>query len=215
VFVRRRLLLEAEGWDDECLAEDCELGVRLSAAGAKVSVCYDPAIATREETPGTLGGWLKQRTRWNQGFLQVYRRGAWKAMPWKRRLFARYTLAMPFLQAFTGLFIPISIYLMLTADVPVPIALISLLPLVPTLLTLVAETAAVGDFAQSYGLRARVRDYVRLVLGALPYQLLLAVAAVRAVARHTAGRSNWEKTVHNNEHRASGADDRVLAGVRL
>ena len=61
VFVRRQLLLEAEGWDEECLAEDCELGVRLSAAGATVSVCYDPSIATREETPGTLIGWLKRR----------------------------------------------------------------------------------------------------------------------------------------------------------
>jgi cellulose synthase/poly-beta-1,6-N-acetylglucosamine synthase-like glycosyltransferase len=48
VFVRTDLLRLVGGWDAECLAEDCELGVRLSALGASISVCYDPHLVTRE-----------------------------------------------------------------------------------------------------------------------------------------------------------------------
>ncbi|GAA3342103.1 hypothetical protein GCM10020358_35860 [Amorphoplanes nipponensis] len=43
-------------------------------------VAYDSAIVTKEETPGTLVSLLKQRTRWNQGFLQVYRKGEWRRL---------------------------------------------------------------------------------------------------------------------------------------
>ncbi|MEB0161254.1 glycosyltransferase family 2 protein, partial [Pseudomonas sp. AH2 (2023)] len=69
VFVTRDRLEWSKGWDDQCLAEDCELGVRLSSDGAKVVVAYNPEYVTREETPPTLKSLYKQRTRWNQGFL--------------------------------------------------------------------------------------------------------------------------------------------------
>jgi cellulose synthase/poly-beta-1,6-N-acetylglucosamine synthase-like glycosyltransferase len=73
VFVRTPLLRAVNGWDPECLAEDCELGVRLSALGARTVVAYEPEFVTREETPDSLGALAKQRTRWSQGFLQVLR----------------------------------------------------------------------------------------------------------------------------------------------
>lgn len=210
VFVMADVLRTAGGWDADCLAEDCELGVRLSTRGAQVAVGYDPAVVTREETPGSLGGLLKQRSRWNQGFLQVLRKGVWRDLPTRRqRLLARYTLAMPFLQAFTGAVIPVSVLLMLTAHVPVLVALVALLPLVPTVVTLAVEVAAVGDFARAYGLKVRVRDYVRLLLGAVPYQVLLAVAAVRAVLRQLRGNASWEKTAHTGAHRTR---EHALAG---
>lgn len=78
VFVRTALLRSVGGWDAECLAEDCELGVRLSGLRATFSVAYDPYLVTREETPDALWAMLKQRTRWNQGFLQVLRKGEWR-----------------------------------------------------------------------------------------------------------------------------------------
>jgi cellulose synthase/poly-beta-1,6-N-acetylglucosamine synthase-like glycosyltransferase len=58
VFVRTDLLRQADGWDPNCLAEDCELGVRLSSWGARVAVAYSPELTTREETPPTLKGLL-------------------------------------------------------------------------------------------------------------------------------------------------------------
>jgi cellulose synthase/poly-beta-1,6-N-acetylglucosamine synthase-like glycosyltransferase/putative flippase GtrA len=203
VFVRTDLLRQAGGWDPDCLAEDCELGVRLSSAGARVAVAYDPELVTREETPATLGAFLKQRTRWNQGFLQVLRKGEWRRLPTTRqRLLARYTLAMPFLQAFIGLLIPLSFATTLLAKVPVLAALISFIPLVPVLAVLVMEAVALGELGRNYGFRVRLRDYLRLVLGTLPYHALLSLAAVRAVARELRGNRSWEKTAHVGAHRA-------------
>jgi glycosyltransferase XagB len=203
VFVRTDLLRQAGGWDPDCLAEDCELGVRLSSDGAKVAVAYDPELVTREETPSTLRALLKQRTRWNQGFLQVLRKGEWRRLPTTRqRLLARYTLAMPFLQAFIGLLIPMAFATTVLAQVPVLAALITFIPLVPVLAVLVMEAVALGELCRNYGSRARLRDYLRLVLGTLPYHALLGLAAMRAVLRELSGNRSWEKTAHVGAHRA-------------
>ena len=202
VFARAKVLREVGGWDADCLAEDCELGVRLSSRGAKVVVAYDPEVVTREETPPTLLSLYKQRTRWNQGFLQVLRKGEWRKLPsLRQRVMARYLLSMPFLQAFTGLMIPISLGLMVLVKVPLGVAMITFLPIVPTVLTLVAEMVGLGDFKRLYGVRVRYRDYVRLLLGVFPYQVFLAAAAVRAVIRESRGINAWEKTEHLNAHR--------------
>jgi glycosyltransferase XagB len=204
VFVRAALLRQAGGWDPECLAEDCELGVRLSSRGARVAVAYDPTLVTREETPAGIRAFLKQRTRWNQGFLQVLRKGEWRRLPTVRqRLLARYTLTMPFLQAVTGLLVPLSLTAMLLLRAPVLAALVSYLPLVPTVVVLVVETVGLREFCRNYGARPRLRDYLRLVGGTLPYQVLLAAAAVRAVARELRGDRGWEKTAHVGAHRGA------------
>jgi cellulose synthase/poly-beta-1,6-N-acetylglucosamine synthase-like glycosyltransferase len=202
VFARSSVLREVGGWDSECLAEDCELGVRLSTRGAKVVVAYDPEVVTREETPPTLKSLFKQRTRWNQGFLQVLRKGEWRKLPsLRQRMMARYLLSTPFLQAFTGLMIPVSLVLIGLVKVPLAVAMITFLPLAPTVLTLVAETVGLGDLKRMYEVKLGFRDYVRLLLGTFPYQVFLAAAAVRAVIRESRGIHAWEKTEHVNAHR--------------
>jgi glycosyltransferase XagB len=216
VFTRTELLRRHGGWDPECLAEDCELGVRLSSAGASAAVAYDPRLVTREETPGSLGALLKQRTRWNQGFLQVLRKGEWRRLPtWRQRLLARYTLAMPFLQAFTGVLVPLSLAAMILLRVPVLIALITFVPLVPTLMSLVVEMVGLSEFCRTYGTKARLRDYLRLVAGAFPYHLLLSIAALRAVTRELRGERGWEKTAHAGLHRqpASASSSTAASGT--
>jgi cellulose synthase/poly-beta-1,6-N-acetylglucosamine synthase-like glycosyltransferase len=214
VFVRREWLDWSEGWDAECLAEDCELGVRLSSAGAKVVVAYSPEVVTREETPGSLTSLYKQRTRWNQGFLQVLGKGEWHKLPdLRQRLFARYLLSMPFLQAATGLLIPISLALIFFVKVPTVIALITFIPLAPTIVTLAVEIAGITEFGRLYSQKVRVRDYVRLVLGTFPYQIFLAAAAVRSVARNLRGEHSWEKTEHTGAHRDLSVQALTTAGV--
>jgi glycosyltransferase XagB len=202
VFVRAELLRSVGGWDPGCLAEDCELGVRLSAMGAKIAVAYDPYLVTREETPGTLWALLKQRTRWSQGFLQVLRKGEWRRLPRRsQRMLARYTLAQPFLQAFAGIAIPFAIVSAVVVHVPVAIALLSFLPALPTLAMLVFELVGLREFCRIYYVRPRLRDYARLVLGTPFYQVMLAVAACRAVVREARGERGWEKTAHSGAHR--------------
>jgi cellulose synthase/poly-beta-1,6-N-acetylglucosamine synthase-like glycosyltransferase len=203
VFIRRPLLEEVDGWDADCLAEDCELGVRLSARGARVAVAYAPELATREETPDSLRALYKQRTRWNQGFLQVLRKGEWRRLPTRRqRTLAWYTLAMPFVQAFAGVMIPVSLVTALKVKAPVTLVLLQFLPVIPTFVTVAIETVALRQFCSAYGLRARLLDYLRLVLGAFFYQLVLAAAALRATVRELRGVRTWEKTTHIGAHRA-------------
>jgi cellulose synthase/poly-beta-1,6-N-acetylglucosamine synthase-like glycosyltransferase len=202
VFVYTDILRAVGGWDPECLAEDCELGVRLSARGAAVRVCYDPYLVTREETPDTLVALLKQRTRWNQGFLQVLRKGEWRRLPTVRqRMLARYTLAQPFLQAFAGLGIPLAVATALLVRVPASIALITFLPAAPTIAMTVFECVGLREFCRVYYVRSKLSDYVRLIVATPFYQLVLAAGACRAVVRELRGERGWEKTAHSGAHR--------------
>jgi cellulose synthase/poly-beta-1,6-N-acetylglucosamine synthase-like glycosyltransferase len=206
VFARAEVLRDFGGWDQECLAEDCELGVRLSSAGHQVAVAYDPEVVTREETPDTIKSWVKQRTRWCQGFLQVLRKGLWKELPTRRqRLLARYTLWMPFLQAYSGVMIPISLVSMVVVKVPLPVTLLSFVPLVPTVVSMAVEAAGLEEFGRSFKVKIRAWDYVRLILGTFPYQVLLSIASIRAVVREARGQVGWEKTEHAGVHRQAAA----------
>jgi glycosyltransferase XagB len=216
VFVRTDLLRLVGGWDAECLAEDCELGIRLSVAGARTAVAYTPELATREETPPTLTGLLKQRTRWNQGYLQVLAKGEWQRLPSRsKRMMARYLLAMPFMQAFSGALVPLSLLTMVLVKAPVLFVLFSFLPMIPTLATLVVEIVGLAEFNRMFGLKVRLRDYLKLVLGSVPYQLLLAYAALRASARELRGQRNWEKTEHVGAHRVEVGLEQGLEGERV
>ncbi|HSV66233.1 MAG TPA: glycosyltransferase [Mycobacteriales bacterium] len=210
VFLRTDLLTLAGGWDVNCLAEDCELGIRLSVAGARVEVAYSPELATREETPPTLRGLVRQRTRWNQGYLQVLRKGEWKKLPRAKRLMARYLLAMPFMQALSGALVPLSVLTMVLLKAPVLFVLLTFLPLAPTLATLVVEVVGLAEFNRMFALEVRVRDYLKLVAGSVPYQLVLAFAAMRASVRELRGEHGWEKTEHVGAHRG----ELELEGVR-
>jgi cellulose synthase/poly-beta-1,6-N-acetylglucosamine synthase-like glycosyltransferase len=202
VFVRTDLLKLVGGWDTACLAEDCELGIRLSVAGARVAVAYSADLATREETPPTFKGLVKQRTRWNQGYLQVLRKGEWKRLPTLgKRMMARYLLAMPFMQAFTGVLVPVSLVTMFMFKAPATFVLLTYLPLTATLATLLIEIIGLAEFNRMFNLNVRFHDYLKLVAGSVPYQLVLSFAAIRATVREVRGDQSWEKTEHVNAHR--------------
>ncbi len=200
VFVGRRWLTISEGWDNDCLAEDCDLGARLSSAGAHTVVAYSADLVTREETPATVGALLKQRTRWNQGFLQVLRKGDWRSRSGGSRALAFYTLSFPITQALMGLAIPLAIGLAVLVKLPIALALLSFVPLATMAAILVAELIGLAHFSKEFSRRARPLDYARLVLGSIPYQLLMCVASMRAAWRELRGINNWEKTAHLGAH---------------
>jgi cellulose synthase/poly-beta-1,6-N-acetylglucosamine synthase-like glycosyltransferase len=206
VFVRTAVLRSVGGYDPECLAEDCELGVRLSSMGRRIAVAYDQHLVTREETPPTIRALVKQRTRWNQGFLQVLRKGVWRSLPTRRqRMLARFTLSQPFFQAFTGVAVPLCIATALLFRAPVGIAMLTFFPAVPTLMMVAFEVVGLREFCRVYYVRPSLRDYVVLFVGTPFYQLLLGWSACRAVLRELGGRHDWEKTAHEGRHRASVA----------
>ena len=228
VFMKKALLEptgdpnEQWGWDDECLAEDCELGVRLSSAGRKVVVAYTPEMVTREETPDTITSFIKQRTRWNQGFLQVYRKGDWRQLPTRRqRMLARFTLSTPFYQAASGLAVPLGLAVGIFIKVPMVIAMLSWLPAVPAVLVLFFEMAALRDFSKEYfgkeqlGRTHKVRliHYVKLIIGTPFYQVMLMFAAIRAVWREFRGNKEWELTAHVGAHLVAPASTKATTSV--
>jgi hypothetical protein len=118
---------------------------------------------------------------------------------------------MPFLQAAAGALLPVAIASMFVLKVPVPLTLLTFLPLAPTLVTVAVESAALGEFGKEFGIRIRLWDHARLIIGAFPYQLLLAAAAVRSVWRQRRGQGGWEKTAHANVHRTASEAERVAA----
>ena len=199
VFIRRQWLTANNGWDGDCLAEDCELGARLSVRGARTAVAYSPELVTREETPASLGALLRQRTRWNQGFLQVLRKREWWRLPRRSRALALYTLAFPILQALLGLSVPVAAVALLV-KLPITLALASFVPLAALTAILVTELVGLAHFCKEFSLRPRAVDYLRLIVGSIPYQLMLSAAAVRASWRELCGVNNWEKTAHVGAH---------------
>jgi cellulose synthase/poly-beta-1,6-N-acetylglucosamine synthase-like glycosyltransferase len=201
VFIRRELLEAVDGWDGNCLAEDCDLGVRLSSRGRRITVAFDPALVTREETPDTVYGLVKQRTRWNLGFIQVFHKGDWRSLPSRRvRNVARFTLLQPFAQAFSAVAIPIAVLTGLLGHFSLPVTFVTFAPLAPTFATLAFEVVGLREFGRDYGLKIKARDYVVLVVSLPIYQVLLSWAALRAVLRFFGRNFEWEKTAHSGAH---------------
>jgi glycosyltransferase XagB len=202
VFMERRLVEMAGGWDDKCLTEDADIGIRMSALGKRIAVTYDAEHVTREETPPTLASFIRQRTRWNQGFLQVVRKGDWRRFPSRsQRAVAAYTLMYLFGQAFVGVLWPVSVAMIVAVKMPVSLAMLSFIPLYVLGFQLLVNLIGLFEFATVYRMRVRPTDLMALVFGFLPYQLLLSLAAMRAVYREFRGMTNWEKTAHTGAHR--------------
>jgi cellulose synthase/poly-beta-1,6-N-acetylglucosamine synthase-like glycosyltransferase len=61
-------ILKIGGWDSYNVTEDCDLGIRLNAAGYQTLILDS---VTHEEAVSTLPIWIKQRTRWLKGYLQT------------------------------------------------------------------------------------------------------------------------------------------------
>lgn len=201
VFIKRELLITVGGWDAQCLAEDCDLGVRLSTLGREIVVAYSPHLVTREETPDSLKNLVKQRTRWSLGFMQVLAKGDWKKLPTRRRrALAWWTLMQQHFMAFAGVVIPIAIIAAVWGDFPLAITLFAFLPLIPTVATMALDVCMLHEFGRDHRFRIRFYDYARLVLSTPFYQMVLAFAAVRALVKFRLGDFRWEKTSHSGAH---------------
>jgi hypothetical protein len=98
--------------------------------------------------------------------------------------------------------IPLNVAVAIFLDVPVGVAFITFLPAVTALVTFVFEVVGLHDFGKQYGLRVRFAHYVKLIVGGPFYQVLLAIAAVRAVWREQRGDNDWELTSHVGAHLA-------------
>jgi cellulose synthase/poly-beta-1,6-N-acetylglucosamine synthase-like glycosyltransferase len=65
-FFRVEVLRDLGGWDPKNVTEDADLGIRLGRAGYTVVPLQVPTL---EEAPPKVYPWIKQRIRWNKGYL--------------------------------------------------------------------------------------------------------------------------------------------------
>jgi cellulose synthase/poly-beta-1,6-N-acetylglucosamine synthase-like glycosyltransferase len=202
VFTTRELLDRIGGWGDTLLTEDADLGIRCSLEGEKIQIVYSDEHVTQEETPPSVSQFIKQRTRWSQGFLEILIKGEWKqlATPYQRFL-ALFTLGFPFFQAITGFYFPVSIWMMFTYRSDPVAALILAIPFYMVIASTVFHMIGLVYFVKSHNLKLKRRALWLIPVFYFPYQLLLSIAAVRAVYRHVTKQNNWEKTKHVGAHR--------------
>lgn len=202
VFFTRDVLERVGGWDESNLTEDADVGIRISCLGEPVRVVYDDRYVTREETPPSLAHFIKQRTRWSQGFLQTLKKGEWRRLPsFEQKMLAVYTLGFPMAQAVLGLYVLISLVMMFTVKTPVLTAIVLSLPLYLLAAHFTLALLGLYEFTDAHGLRPSLKTPLVMALGYLPYQWVLSYAAVRAARRELAGINNWEKTAHVGAHR--------------
>ena len=213
VFFRRSLLTELGGWDETNLAEDAEISLRLLTLGHAVTVAYDPHLVSREEAPTELRAWVKQRTRWNLGFLQTIATGEWRKLPKRQGRLALWHLLQPSVMSFTGIVFPLSVTAFFLSKPPLPIAMLTWLPAVPTILAAALECVLLNSYTRDHPVEpARVRDYVLLVATVPVYQMMLAFASVRAAVKYRRGDFGWEKTFHAGHHLETPAVSAVPTG---
>ncbi len=210
VFARRQLMEQLGGWDETCLTEDADLGIRLSIAHARVRIIYDDEFVTREETPNSIEQFIKQRTRWNQGFIQILFNGVWRKLEKpSQRMLALYVLILPELQALFALMVPISVVMFFLVKLPLWLAMITFLPLYCFVLAIFIDLAGLHEFLKAHHRPWRWREAATLLLAFFPYQILLGLGAMRAVWRYIKGASNWEKTAHIGQHRGNKVGNHV------
>jgi cellulose synthase/poly-beta-1,6-N-acetylglucosamine synthase-like glycosyltransferase len=190
------------GWDEQNLTEDADVGIRLSARQEPIRIVYDDRYVTREETPPTLGHFIKQRTRWSQGFLQTFKKGEWLQLRAReQRLLAAYTLGFPTAQAVLGGYVFASIVMMFLFKTPVLTAIVLAMPLYLLAAHLLLAILGLYEFTAAHQLKPSWKTPLVMILGYLPYQWVLSYASIRATLREVRGINNWEKTAHIGAHR--------------
>jgi len=210
VFFKKHWLQRINGWDEHCLTEDADVGIRLTQLGAKIQIVYDEKHATQEETPANVESFIKQRTRWSQGFYEIFFKGDWLKLPmFKQKITAIYILLNSLLQAAIMIFLPLGLYIALTQRVPVPIALISYFPIVLLFLQLITNLVGIREFTAAYGEKLPFGFSAKMAIFYYPFQLLLAFSAFRAVRRFLSKKNAWEKTAHSNLHRQPAAQPQM------
>lgn len=204
IFFRTKILHRLKGWDEEALTEDADIGIRLSAEGYKIATIYDETLATLEEAPTTVGRFIRQRSRWDQGYAQVLAKGEWVRLKSFRQQFLTFYLLfwMAFLQLLYAIGTVMLPVFALAVQVEVPIAAFSFLPLYFLVLQLAINTIGLKMIKEQYKLKFSRWLYPWVWISYFPYQILLGVAALRSMVRGMSGSLVWDKTTHLNIHRA-------------
>ena len=201
VLFPKEALIEIGGWDETCLTEDAKIGVDLSVAGYTFDVFANEKYATQEEAPGSISAFIRQRTRWIQGYLQIIASGNWRRLPVKQQLHFLMLFLFPLMKF--GLYLWLIFSLLLSPKLPVLLVMFSFAPLTLLFFQLMIHSMGIYEMLRSRKEAAwiAVRAVFIYILSYLPYDLLMSYCAIRAAYRHLTNNTAWEKTFHQNLHR--------------
>jgi cellulose synthase/poly-beta-1,6-N-acetylglucosamine synthase-like glycosyltransferase len=201
---RTAAVREAGGWDAWNVTEDCELGMRLAAAGYEARTLDS---ATHEEAVPMLAAWIRQRSRWVKGFAQTALAmtrapvAVARAMGVRRYAAALVTVAGVPLVLVSQLvcWVLLWLYVALRASGSDVAWIEGAFP--EPLLTLGMLSLLVGNFAILLAhvgavYQQGLYDLVRYALLLPAYWLLASLGAWRGVAQLVSRPHFWEKTRH-------------------
>jgi cellulose synthase/poly-beta-1,6-N-acetylglucosamine synthase-like glycosyltransferase len=187
------VLRQVGGWDPYNLTEDADLGMRLCRLGYRTDVLPS---ATYEEAPARFRAWLKQRTRWYEGWMQTWLvhmrrpRRLWRDLNPTGTFAFQLLLAGNVLSALVHpIFMAALAYLLLIKP---PLQAVGYLG-AATLLAGYASTILVE--ARGLGRRGLLRHGWALIFTPV-YWFLLSWAAWRALYKLLRDPQAWEKTEH-------------------
>lgn len=205
VFFKTNQVRSIGGWNEACLCEDAEIGMRLSVKGAKMISTYDPRHVTREEVPSTTKEFVKQRTRWCQGFVQILQEGSWRKLPSRLNgIMAVYLLGSPYFLAAIVVLGFAMFFIGQAVNLPLGISIISFVPFLLAGVTTMVQMAGLYDFIREQNLKLKIWPFLAFPFTLGPYILMLCIGAVRGLWRQYKGQNNWEKTYHSGAHRKPG-----------
>ena len=123
--IRKSVLEECGGWDEQAITEDSEISVRIYQKGYKIK--FVPLSVTWEQEPEKLSVWIRQRTRWVRGNNYVLKKFAPETFKLKSKflvmefiyLFALYYLFLAAIVLSHLLFI-LSAFGVVALDIPGP-----------------------------------------------------------------------------------------------
>jgi len=200
IFIPKEILLKVKGWDEKCLTEDAKLGINCSIKNYPVRLLVDEEYSIQEEVPIKLDAFIKQRTRWIQGFLQILVSKIWKNLDYKKQFYFFTLFLFPIFQLFIYIWSIISLFLFNNQSIL--ITLISFLPLIILLFQIFIQFSGILEIsAKRKQLHYAIYLIPMFVLTYFPYQIILFYSTVRAIVRMVTGNIYWEKTTHFNTNR--------------
>lgn len=203
IFTKKEIFGVIGNYDESCLTEDADIGIRLAANNISVGVLDDSTIATTEEAPGSEIDIIRQRSRWDQGYLQVLNKGHWMNLTPTQKLYALYTLTQPLFRHLSFLNMIIAPLLSSLGHVPLWLVLLSFVPGYFLILQLGLYVLGLSELAKLHNIRVTTWRYMATLLAFIPYQALLTLATLRAFGKIALGNNSWDKTNHTNAHRPS------------
>jgi glycosyltransferase XagB len=204
-FVTARLR-EMHGWDAFNVTEDCDLGVRMAAAGAQTRILDS---TTWEEACSHPHWWVRQRSRWIKGYIQTYLVHCRRPVAMFKRLGFWKTFGFHMMIGGTPICLLINPFYWLMAIFWVVFRSEAVATFFPFPIILFAAACLfVGNFVFLYAgvLAAYRRGYYDLVKTALLmpiYWIMMSIGAWKGFIQIITKPSFWEKTKHGLDIAAS------------